>query len=152
MPGCQSVEGSGRIWWPRLHPRPALVYHWGCDRRAKKTRTYQGGIKLTTTTYRADSRQLLAQARDELAQGDTRQASEKGWGAAAQMIKAVAEQHGWDHKHHNKLRETANRLRQETGNPAIRALFDVANSMHTNFYEDVDGADLASERLDDVER
>ena len=31
--------------------------------------------------YRQDSRAFLAQARSELAQGDVRQASEKGWGA-----------------------------------------------------------------------
>lgn len=33
---------------------------------------------MTTRKYRDDSRILLAQARDELARGDVRQASEKG--------------------------------------------------------------------------
>jgi hypothetical protein len=42
--------------------------------------------------YRTASKQLLAQGFTELASGDARQASEKGWGAAAQMLKAVAEQ------------------------------------------------------------
>ena len=46
---------------------------------------------MTTQKYRNDSRTLLAQARAELAQGDVRQASEKGWGAAALMLKAIAE-------------------------------------------------------------
>ena len=32
-------------------------------------------------TYQSTSRVLFAQARAELGQGDTRQASEKGWGA-----------------------------------------------------------------------
>ena len=45
---------------------------------------------MTTQKYRQDSRTLLAQARSELAIGDVRQASEKGWGAAALMLKAVA--------------------------------------------------------------
>ena len=36
---------------------------------------------MTTQTYQAASRQLLAQARTEPAAGDLRQASEKGWGA-----------------------------------------------------------------------
>ena len=34
---------------------------------------------MTTQKYRDDSRLLLAQARTELASGDVRQASEKGW-------------------------------------------------------------------------
>ena len=38
-------------------------------------------------TYREASRQLLAQARAELDAGDLRQASEKAWGAAAQIVK-----------------------------------------------------------------
>ena len=51
---------------------------------------------VATQKYRNDSRTLLAQGRAELAQGDVRQASEKGWGAAALMLKAIAEQRGWD--------------------------------------------------------
>ena len=35
---------------------------------------------MTTQKYRQDSRTLPAQARRELAIGDVRQASEKGWG------------------------------------------------------------------------
>ena len=46
---------------------------------------------MTTQTYRDASRLLLAQGRAELAAGDVRQASEKGWGAAAQMVKSIAE-------------------------------------------------------------
>ncbi len=42
----------------------------------------------TTTDYRASSHTMMAQSRDELAKGDLQQASEKGWGAAAQMMKA----------------------------------------------------------------
>ena len=40
---------------------------------------------MVTTTYHATSRKLLAQSREELTRGDVLQASEKGWGAAAQM-------------------------------------------------------------------
>ena len=42
-------------------------------------------------TYRDSAADLLEQARTELAAGDVRQASEKGWGAAAQSVKAIAE-------------------------------------------------------------
>ena len=46
---------------------------------------------MTTRTYHEASRALLAQAESELARDDVRQASEKGLGAAAQMVKAIAE-------------------------------------------------------------
>ena len=52
-----------------------------------------------TTTYREQSRVFLAQAHfEELAKGDLQQASEKGWGAASQMVKAIAQErtrNGW---------------------------------------------------------
>ena len=51
---------------------------------------------MVANTYQAASRQLLAQGRDELADGDVRQASEKGWAAPAQIVKAIAEQRGWE--------------------------------------------------------
>ena len=53
---------------------------------------------MATQKYNTASRQLLAQARAELDQGDIRQASEKGWGAAAQMVKTVAQARGWPQK------------------------------------------------------
>ena len=49
---------------------------------------------MTTGTYSHRSDTLIAQAGIELAAGDVTQASEKGWGAAVQMVKAVAEQRG----------------------------------------------------------
>ena len=64
----------------------------------------------TETHYRSAATQLLAQARQELARGDVRQASEKGWGAAAQAVKAVAEGRGWEHKTHAALFISVDRL------------------------------------------
>ena len=52
-------------------------------------------------TYSHASRELLDQASRELAAGDVRQATEKGWGAAAQMVKAVASRRGWQHNSHS---------------------------------------------------
>ena len=54
-------------------------------------------------TYREAGRHLLAQAHAELEAGDLRQASEKGWGAAAQMVKAAAADRGWSHRSHRDL-------------------------------------------------
>ena len=90
---------------------------------------------MQTPTYRAASRELLAQATRELDAGDSRQASEKAWGAAAQMVKAVAQDRGWQHDNHFLLYQTGDRLAEETGDEQIIALFQVAGNLHTNFYE-----------------
>ena len=103
-------------------------------------------------TYQAASRQLLAQGREELAGGDIRQASEKGWGAAAQMVKAIAEQRGWQHRNHAALFDAISFLVSETRDHEIRRLFHVANALHINFYENWDNAANVSSALDDVER
>ena len=102
-------------------------------------------------TYQDASRALLAQARAELGQGDTRQASEKGWGAAAQMLKSIAEQRGWAHCGYRHIRQVSTRLVQETGDREIERLYRVASDLHTNFYEDVDSADEVSLGLDDIQ-
>ena len=107
---------------------------------------------MVTQTYRAAGRDLLAQGRRELAGGDTRPASEKGWGAAAQMVKAVAERRGWAHRSHAALFNVVSRLVAETGDDDIRNLFKVANSLHTNFYENWDTAEGVAGDLNDVER
>ena len=41
-------------------------------------------------TYQERSREYLAKAFEELEAGDLTQASEKGWGAAAQIVQAAA--------------------------------------------------------------
>ena len=103
-------------------------------------------------TYRLASRQLLAQARNELAEGDTRQASEKGWGAAAQMVKAIAEQRGWEHKTHRQIWQAVRRVNDENSNIALSRLFRSANHLHSNFYEDLDASSDVTDALNDVER
>ena len=89
----------------------------------------------TETHYRSAATQLLEQARQELARDDARQASEKGWGAAAQAVKAVAEGRGWEHKTHNALFNVVTRLAEETGNDDLNSLFVTASGLHINFYE-----------------
>ena len=48
--------------------------------------------------HAAQARDFLARAREYLAAGDLHQASEKGWGAAAHMVKAVALAQGWKYE------------------------------------------------------
>ena len=107
---------------------------------------------MTIQIYQTAGWQLLAQARAELAAGDARQASEKGWGAAAQMVKAIAEQRGWQHSGHRQLFAAVRQVRNETGNEDVRRLFNTANALHTNFYEDWKDGQTVAEDLDDVEQ
>ena len=97
------------------------------------------------------SRALLAQARAELGQGDTRQASENGWGAAAQMLKSIAEQRGWPHRSHRHIRQAATRLVQETSDREIGRLYRVASDLHTNRYEDADSLNDVLPGRDDIQ-
>ena len=102
-------------------------------------------------TYQQASQRFLAQAKQELADGDLPQASEKGWGATAQILKAIAEQRGWEHSRHRHHLVTVSRLRAETGAGDIRHLFNTASALHENFYENTMSAEDIAESLDDVQ-
>ena len=106
---------------------------------------------MTTQTYQQASQRFLAQAKQELADGDLPQASEKGWGATAQILKAIAEQRGWEHSRHRHHLVTVSRLRAETGAGDIRRLFNTASALHENFYENTMSAEDIAESLDDVQ-
>ena len=106
---------------------------------------------MQTLRYQDTARHLLAQGFEELAAGDSRQASEKGWGAAAQMIKAIASHRGWKHNSHAALYRVIARLVSETGDDDIRKGFGIANALHQNFYENWGEADYVAGGLADVE-
>jgi len=78
---------------------------------------------------------LLTKADEALRQHDLLQASEKGWGAAAHMVKGVAERRGWRHGGHRELYQVVNGLEQESGDSEFRVLFNAASALHSNFYE-----------------
>ena len=107
---------------------------------------------MTTQAYHIASRELLAQGLGELERGDVRQASEKGWGAAAQMIKAIAEARGWRHTSHRDLYMAVNRLVDETGDRGVYNLFSVASGLHVNFYENWLADEHVREGLSDMKR
>ena len=107
---------------------------------------------MTTQTYQEASRQLLKQAHTQLERGDLREASGKGWSAAAQMVKAVAEGRQWGHSDHAQLFTAVRRLREETDDREISRLFHAANSLNGNYFEDWLEAETVAESLDDVER
>ena len=105
-----------------------------------------------TTTYREQARVFLAQAHEELAKGDLQQASEKGWGAASQMVKAIAQERGWLHRSHRHLWEVTNLLVSETGDGEWSSLFGAGETLHINFYENWYSAEVIGIRLLQVER
>ena len=86
--------------------------------------------------YAAQSRIFLRQAYEELGQDDLHQASEKGWGAAAQIVKAVAEDRGLDHSGHAELYAVVRQMRTEYGIDDLMTQFQIAGHLHINFYED----------------
>ena len=105
-----------------------------------------------TTTYREQSRIFLAQAYEELVKGDLQQASEKGWGAASQMVKAIAQERGWLHSSHRHLYEVINALESETSDSELTVLFASAGDLHINFYENWYSAGVVERRLQQVGR
>ncbi len=103
--------------------------------------------------YRQQSLEFLGKARQYLAEGDLHQASEKGWGAAAWMAKAVAESQGWQYRRHNEFFKVMRQARQLSGDGRLRTLSDTAGTLHGNFYERKIFlyGDTIGEGLDDME-
>ena len=102
--------------------------------------------------YRQQAHIFLGRAREYLAVDDLHQASEKGWGAAAWMAKAVAVTHSWQYENHAQfgvVLRNANALRQ---NGRLRLLSEVAYGLHRSYYTRklfLD-ADTIGQSLDDM--
>ena len=91
-----------------------------------------------TQEYVVASYELIGKAQVYLRDGDLRQASEKGWGAAAQIAKAVAENwrdSGVTHGRHQDLRALVAGLATAEQEPDLDMLFHSAQDLHENFYE-----------------
>ena len=70
----------------------------------------------------------------EFAAGDTLQASEKLWGAAAHAITAVAQQRGLAHGTHWTLINAARQIADEMDDERLRTGILAAQHFHSNFY------------------
>ena len=79
-------------------------------------------------------RVFLEQAEEEVRREDLRQASEKGWGAASQLINAAANEYGMDHDRHGRLYQLARRLATTHDEQDLRRSC-FAGELHSNFYE-----------------
>ena len=84
--------------------------------------------------YETQAREFLANSRDFLAAGNLHQASEKGWGAASHMAKAVAVAQGWEYGTHADFSEVMYQASRLANNPRIRQIRSVANELHHNYY------------------
>ena len=93
------------------------------------------------TTARTDhhselSAEYLRKARTHLAEDDLTQASEKGWNAAAVMVKAAAERRGWQHEGRRDLWQAIQLLVRDTGDIELRRLFPLAELLLINSSDD----------------
>lgn len=113
---------------PRSNPTGAVLTDTDWQRLSPQTRDYT-----------AASLELMSKAHDYLRDEDLRQASDKGWGSAAQIVKAVAENWkdaGVTHGRHQDLRALVAGLATADRDPNLDMMFHSAQDLHENFYED----------------
>ena len=68
----------------------------------------------------------------------------------AEAIKSIAEQRGWNHQGHRLLDDIVLQLSEEWDRPDVRLLFDTAERLHINFYEDALQLDAIAARVGDA--
>ena len=82
------------------------------------------------------SKRMIQQARVELEAGDRLQATEKAWGALAQMMKAYGQQRGWlNLGGHRTVGHIAQHLQAEYEEIRILRAYVAADNGHRNFYD-----------------
>ena len=82
------------------------------------------------------SRRFIRQAREELERGDRLQATEKTWGALAQLFKAHGQQRGWlNMGSHRTVGRIAQQLAAEYNDLNIIDAYIAADNGHRNFYD-----------------
>ena len=84
--------------------------------------------------YRQQARYFLEKARRYLAEDDLHQASEKGWGAAAWMAKAVAVAQGWEYRQHEQFGVVMYNASLLLNDSSLTLLGDAAEGLHRNYY------------------
>lgn len=81
------------------------------------------------------SDKYLKEAEALMGRGDYVQASEKFWGAAAEIVKAIVAERGVEVRSHGELHGFVTRLGRELNDPELPTLFGTAATLHQNFYE-----------------
>ena len=77
----------------------------------------------------------LREAADLTDKGDWVQASEKFWGAAAEIVKAIAAKRGDELRSHSELYRFVTKLSKELNDRELIRLFGLASALQQNFYE-----------------
>ena len=91
----------------------------------------------TATAYQRLNEKYLKDAQALMRKEDYSQASEKLWGAAAEIVKAVAmKRENKEIGEHRLLFDYVSRLDKEFPHLNLKRLFMTARLLHTNFYED----------------
>ena len=85
------------------------------------------------------SERLIRHAWEQLEQGDRLQASEKAWGATAHALKAIAARRGWRNRARAHNEAIAVHLAKLGGDERIFPLYQAAEMLHRNCYEDWKG-------------
>jgi len=94
----------------------------------------------------------LREGEELLKKKDYVQASEKFWGSASQMVKALAAESGSELRSHGELHTFIARLERESGDPEIRRLWQSAGMLHQNFYENWLPPEMVGENAKDVKK
>ena len=127
------------------------MVQWGTDSKVQDMRIETMESNNPESNRHADlSRWCIGEADNYLRRRNNIQASEKGWGAAAQALKAIAEERGWNHGSHGLLVDIAQQVADERGRSDLVTLFGNAQALHVNFYEDWLSSDTVGIYLDQV--
>ena len=103
-------------------------------------------------SHQEASRRFMRHAKLEFERRDLPQASEKAWGAAAHAVKAAADARGLRHYNHRELIAAVSRLVRETGRTDLRRNFQVAQTLHANYYEGWMSTEDVRDSMSDVEQ
>ncbi len=106
----------------------------------------------TLQHYRRLNGKYLKDAEQLLSKKDYAQASEKFWGAAAEIVKAVAAKGGVTLRAHRSISEFISNLDEERPEMNLAVEFHVASSLHTNFYEDWLDGKMVEKGAEEVRR
>ena len=99
-----------------------------------QARSFEHYDPVAVEDYRQQARMFLTKAREYLTVDDLHQASEKGWGAAAWMAKAVADTHGWEYSEHAHFGVICRNASDLTNNERLLDLSHIAYGLHRNYY------------------
>ena len=98
------------------------------------------------------SDKYLREAEDLIKKGDYVQASEKAWGAASQVVKAVAAKRGEELRSHGELHRFVAELRRGIRDAELCTLWASATSLHQNFYENWLPSETVNDWIENVKK